>query len=68
MIQRSHSWACIQRKLYWKKMKTPVQKNACPSVYNSIILKRQDMEATLVPVNRQMDKEDVGCGCVCNGI
>ena len=36
-----------------------------PDVHCSIILNSQDMEATLVPINRWMEKEDVGCVCVC---
>ena len=37
----------------------------CSAFYNS-----QDMEATHMPINRGMDKEDVGSVCVCiyNGI
>ena len=30
-----------------------------PNVHSSIIYNRQDMEATLVSINRLMDKEDV---------
>ena len=37
-----------------------------PSVHSSIIYNSQDMEATYMPINRRMDKEDVVHKC--NGI
>ena len=47
------SWAYTWRKPYLKKyMHFNVH---CISIYNS-----QDMEATSMPTNRGMDKEDVG--------
>ena len=37
-----------------------------PTVHSSTIYNSQDMEASQVPINRQMDKEDVAC--ISNGI
>ena len=36
-----------------------------PNVHSSSIYNSQDMEATQVSINRQMDKEYVVCVCVC---
>ena len=45
---------------YWEKMKTLIQNDTCtPSAHSSTIYNSQDMETTQMPINRQMDKEDV---------
>ena len=50
--------------IYLKKTKTLITKDVHPYVHCSIIYNSPDMEATQVPINRWMDKEDV----IYNGI
>ena len=50
MIQQSHYWAVIQ-----KKMKTlNLKRYMYPSVYNNSIHSSQDMETAQVPMNRRL--------------
>ena len=52
MIQWSHSWVYIQRKLEFKN----VHARQC---YSSTVYNRQGMEATQMSINRWMDKDVV---------
>ena len=54
MILQLHSWAYI-----WNNSNTKRHKHA--TIYSSTIYSSQDMEATQMSTNRQMDKEDVVC-------
>ena len=54
MIQQFHSWVYIQ-----KNENTNLKRHMHPNVHNSTIYNSHDMEATQVPSNRQMNKEDV---------
>ena len=47
---------------------TDLQAYMVPYVYCSIIYSAQIMEAAQVPIDRWMDKEEVRCVNVCNGI
>ena len=51
MIQRSHSWACIQRKLYWKRYMHPY-------IHSSSVHINQDTEATWTSIDRGADRGD----------
>ena len=63
MTHRFHSWV-----LHLKKMKTPVEKDICMSVFVAASFS-QDMEATHVPINRWMDEDVVWvCVYIDNGI
>ena len=54
MIQQSHSWQYIQ-----KNENTNLKRYMHPNVHSSTIYDSQDMEATKVSINRQMNKEDM---------
>ena len=54
MILQFHSWVYNQ-----KNTKTLIEKDMCPSVHSSTIYSSQNTEATLVSINRWMDKEAV---------
>ena len=45
--------------IYPEKAKTNLRRYVHPGVHSSTIYNSQDMETTQVPINRQMDKEDV---------
>ena len=55
MSKQYHSRAYIQK----KKMKTLIQKYTCTHVHSSTIYNSEDMAATQMPINRQLDKEDM---------
>ena len=42
-----------------KNKNTNLKRYTHPNVHSSVIYNSQDMELTLVSINRQMDKEDV---------
>ena len=48
-----------------KNENTNSKKYMHPNVQGSIIYNSQDVEAIQVPINRQMDKENVVCMCLC---
>lgn len=52
MIRHSHPWAYFLRKLHFKK--------TCAAEVNfSTACKTQDMEGTVMSIDRKMDKDDV---------
>ena len=53
MSRQYRSWVYI-----WKKKNTKSKSHMHPSVHGCTIYNSQDMEATLLPINRWMDKED----------
>ena len=52
MIRHSHPWAYFLRKLHFKK-------TCAPDVNFSTTYKIQDMEGTVMSIDRKMDKDDV---------
>ena len=54
MIQQFHSWIYIQK----EKKITNLKRYMNAYVHSSTIHNRQHMQATQLPISRQMDKED----------
>ena len=58
MTQQFHSW--VKKLQNWKKVQhTNCKKYMHSSVHRSFMYNIQDMEATYMSINRQMDEDDV---------